>query len=314
MPKYRVIANALELRAGPGTGYEILETLPNGTELEQVPPDPHWTKVKRLSDGRVGWVYNAYIRPVPDGEPLAPKQTPATRAAQAAPATPAAQEHRVSAPTADDSAASDLAFDISHFQPYVDWQGAYAAGLRACFHKATEGTGFVDPKYFSSRAQAEAVGLLWGAYHFGTGDDPVAQAEHFLSTAKPDGKTLLVLDLEKNPQGASMSIAQARTFVQHIHDVTGEWPGLYSGSYIRDALGGERDEVLANCWFWLAEYGPEAHVPPSWSAWTFWQHTDGHAGPGPHTVPGAGPVDRDRFAGNADQLAAFWSANSPTTG
>jgi hypothetical protein len=117
MNRYRVIARALELRAGPGTGYEILEQLPNGEALEQVPPDPHWTKVRRISDGRIGWVYNAYVRPV-------------------------------------------------------------------------------------------------------------------------------------------------------------------------------------------------AHVPPTWDAWTFWQHTDGHVGPSPREVAGAGPVDCDRFAGDEQALAEFWAAKT----
>jgi lysozyme len=307
MSRYRVIADALELRAGPSTDDPILETLPNATELEPVPPNPHWTQVKRIADGRIGWVYNAYIRPVPEGEPLAPKQTPESHRDEAAPAESKAAPQ----PAVDDAKASDLVFDVSHFQPYVHWQAAYAAGLRGCFHKATEGTGYVDPLYHTSRAQARGAGLLWGAYHFGTGDDAVAQAEHFLATAQPDGKTLLALDLERNPEGASMSIEQARTFIQHIHEQTGKWPGLYSGSYIRDHLGGGRDEVLANCWFWLAEYGSVAHVPGNWSAWTFWQHTDGRVGPGPHVVPGTGPVDRDRFAGSAQQLVDFWHANSP---
>ena len=324
MIPYRVIVDALELRAGPGTDYAILEQLPHGTELEPVPPSPHWTKVRRVSDGRIGWVYNAYIRPTqpealePAVSPPSPAQLPATRPVPA-PAPPRAsasapksepepvtdQQVQLSAPDG-----ADLVFDISHFQPNVDFANAYAGGLRAVFHKASEGLQFIDPRYASSRQEARAAGLLWGAYHFGTGDDALAQAEHFLSVAKPDGETLLVLDLERNPSGASMSIEQARTFVSHVQQVTGKWPGLYSGSYIRDHLGNMRDPVLGNCWFWLAEYGPEPHVPPSWRAWSLWQHTDGHVGPGPHTVPGAGPCDRDRFAGDEQALQAFWAAHA----
>jgi len=82
MSTYRVIARVLELRAGPGTGYEVLEQLPSGTELEQVPPSPHWTKVRRVSDGRIGWVYNAYIRPTqpdPSTSPQPAKARPRHR-------------------------------------------------------------------------------------------------------------------------------------------------------------------------------------------------------------------------------------------
>jgi lysozyme len=330
MNRFRVIARALELRAGPGTNYEVLEQLPAGEPLEQVPSDPHWTRVRRVSDGRIGWVYNAYIRPIQPVAGSAPATRPAAGQAPAAgsepaqamagspsPAVPApatsmtpASQAGTAAPAPDDAAGADLAFDISHFQPNVDFAAARQAGLRAVFHKATEGLHEIDPCYAAAREQARAAGLLWGAYHFGTGEDALAQAAHFLDIAKPDGATLLVLDLETNPQGASMSIEQARTFVSHVRQVTGKWPGLYSGSYIRDHLGNQPDPVLGNCWFWLAEYGPVAHVPPTWDAWTFWQHTDGHVGPGPYEVPGAGPVDRDRFAGDEQALAEFWAANA----
>jgi lysozyme len=38
----------------------------------------------------------------------------------------------------------------------------------------------VDPLYEASRSKARAAGLLWGAYHFGTGGDGIVQAEHLL--------------------------------------------------------------------------------------------------------------------------------------
>lgn len=304
MNVYRVIASALELRSGPGTQYETLEQLPNGTELEQIPPSPHWTQVKRVSDGRIGWVYNAYIRPTQPAPTEPPVVTPSPPPGQPTAADPAA------VPRPNDGAGTDLVFDVSHFQPNIDFHAARGAGLRAVFHKASEGLQYVDPRYANAREQALAAGLLWGAYHFGTGDDALAQAEHFLSVAKPDGRTLLVLDLERNPQGASMSIEQARTFVTRVQQATGKWPGLYSGSYIRDNLGSIPDPVLGNCWFWLAEYGSVPKVPPTWKQWSLWQHTDGHVGPGPHAVAGVGACDRDRFAGDEQALIAFWSANA----
>lgn len=51
-------------------------------------------------------------------------------------------------------------------------------------------------------------------------------------------------------------------------------------------------------------------MPPTWDAWTFWQHTDGQVGPGPREVAGAGRVDRDRFAGDERALVEFWAANA----
>lgn len=200
--------------------------------------------------------------------------------------------------------------DLSHHNGNVDFTAARADGIAAVFHKASQGTGYVDPAYASNRAKAEAAGILWGAYHFGTGDDPAAQAAHFLAAIGDPHGVLLVLDFEPDTQGTSMSLAQARAFVQQIEAKTGKWPGLYSGSLIKQELGGASDPVLANCWLWLSEYGPTAKVPPCWRSWTFWQYTDGNIGPGPHAVAGIGACDRDQFNGTIEELSAFWAANA----
>jgi lysozyme len=160
--------------------------------------------------------------------------------------------------------------------------------------------------YVTNRGKAQAAGLLWGAYHFATGGDGVTQAQHFLDTVGTFQNTLLVLDLEPNPSGPSMSLQDARAFVTHVNQVTGRFPGLYSGSYIKELLGSGKDPVLAQCWLWLAEYGSTAVVPANWSTWTMWQYTDGAVGPQPHAVAGIGNCDRDKFNGTEDQLRTLW--------
>ena len=196
--------------------------------------------------------------------------------------------------------------DISHHNGNIDLQLAKADGIIGVIHKATQGTTGVDPMYQTNKAKAAAAGLLWGAYHFATGDDGVAQAKHFLEVVGTFDNTLLVLDLEANPTGPSMSLNNARAFVTHVDQVTGRFPGLYSGSYIKELLGSSKDPVLAQCWLWLAQYGPNAVVPPNWPTWTMWQYTDGASGPQPHQVNGIGHCDRDKFNGTEDQLRALW--------
>ena len=61
----------------------------------------------------------------------------------------------------------------------------------------------------------------------------------------PTRKTLLVLDLEANPQGPQMNLEEARAFVTHRREVTGRWPGLYSGHYVKDLLGTSLGPVRA---------------------------------------------------------------------
>jgi lysozyme len=187
--------------------------------------------------------------------------------------------------------------DLSHFNQNLDFDQASGDGILGVIHKATQGTTRVDPLYIAHRDAALDAGMLWGAYHFGTGADGLEQAEFFLNTVGPDPDVLLVLDFEANPQGPSITLEEARAFVTHIQSVTGRWPGLYAGAYLKQLLGTSTDPVLGNCWFWLAQYGPTAVVPPNWATWTMWQYTDGAAGMEPHTVAGIGRCDRDKFNG-----------------
>ncbi len=209
---------------------------------------------------------------------------------------------------------TNAVIDLSHFNSNVDFAQVKAAGILGVFHKATQGVSFVDPAYVAHREQALANGLLWGAYHFGGGGDGVDQAGFFLDTVKPDLATLLVLDLESNPQGPSMGLEDARAFVTHVQSVTGRWPGLYAGYFLKQLLGVASDPVLGQCWFWLSQYGPTAVVPPAWAQWTMWQYTDGAAGLGPYEVPGVGRCDRDYFNGTTEELVAFWNPPIPQSG
>ena len=172
--------------------------------------------------------------------------------------------------------------DISHHNGTLNFSKIKADGIIGVIQKATQGQSNTDPTYASNRKKAVAAGLLWGAYHFATGSDGVKQAEHFLGVAEPDDSTLLVLDFEPNPTGPSMSLDEARAFVTHVESVHGRFPGFYSGHFIKGLLGNSTDSTLAQCWFWLAQYGPTAVVPKNWSTWTMWQYTDGAIGPKPH--------------------------------
>jgi lysozyme len=204
-------------------------------------------------------------------------------------------------------AESNVVIDLSHHNQNLDFPRIRTeGGILGIIQKATQGVGFQDPTYQSNKAMAMENGLLWGAYHFGTGSDGIHQASYFLDVVQPDAVTLLVLDLEANPQGPSMTLEEARAFVTHLHGVTGRWPGIYSGHYVKDLLGTNQDPVLANCWFWLSQYGPTAVVPPNWATWTMWQYTDGAVGPDPHSVAGVGLCDRDKFNGDEASLRELW--------
>ncbi|MCI0487525.1 MAG: glycoside hydrolase family 25 protein [Blastocatellia bacterium] len=200
----------------------------------------------------------------------------------------------------------NVVVDLSHFNNVSDFDTVKQSGIVGVIHKATQGTGYKDSTYQSRKPEALAAGLLWGAYHFGEGGDGAAQADFFLSFVSPEPEDLLVLDFEQNPQGGSMTIAEAEQFVTEIFNKTGRWPGMYGGSYLKELLGSSTNPTLANCWFWLAQYGSNAVVPANWPTWTMWQYTDGVNGPEPHSVPGIGNCDRDQFNGEMEELEKLW--------
>jgi lysozyme len=209
-------------------------------------------------------------------------------------------------------ATCNVIIDLSHNNQNVDVTRAQADGIRGILHKASQGTGFADPAYAARREAAKNTGLLWGAYHFATAADPVAQARFFLKVATPSPQDLIVLDFETNEAKPSntMSLEQAHAFIGAVQDATGAALGLYGGAYLKEQLGNALDATLQACWLWWAQYGPTPTIPPNWPTWTVWQYTDGHHGIPPFTVDGIRTCDRDRYQGTADDLSTKWVSGS----
>jgi lysozyme len=207
----------------------------------------------------------------------------------------------------------NVVIDLSHHNQ-VDDDGFHklkGAGILGVIHKATQTLHFVDAEYHQRRERARSVGLLWGAYHFASDEDPEGQAHHFLNTVNPEDSDLLVLDFEPNSTQGTMSVAQAVKFVEVINQETGRFPILYSGqAFLAERVAHHQNTKLKNCPLWIARYPASAitlpNVPSPWTDFALWQYTDGNAGPQPHTVPGVGRCDRDKFNGTVDGLKHLW--------
>ncbi|MEO1049300.1 MAG: GH25 family lysozyme [Bacteroidota bacterium] len=202
----------------------------------------------------------------------------------------------------------NVVVDISHHQASADFQAVKGDGILGVISKATQGTTYTDPTYAERRVEAKAQGLLWGAYHFGTGQDVDAQVSHFLATAAPDDQTLLVLDWENNPvtsQG-TMPLEQARAFLSAVKEQLGQFPVLYCGILAKEQIPPAGDEILNQCPLWIAQYTQNVSLPHGWSSYTMWQYTDGTHGNSPHSVNGIGNCDRDVFAGSVEDLHSMW--------
>ena len=53
-------------------------------------------------------------------------------------------------------------------------------GIDAVIVKATQGTGYINPKCDAQYQLAKKKGRLLGVYHYAGGGDPVAEADYFL--------------------------------------------------------------------------------------------------------------------------------------
>jgi len=203
--------------------------------------------------------------------------------------------------------------DISDYQKGVDFQKARKQ-IRAVIIKATQGVSKKQKHFAARRELARAAGLYVGSYHFGEQADGREQADYYLATCNPRPDEVMALDFEEWSSGGkpqpAMTLKQARDFVQRVHEVTGRWPGLYGGSYLKEQLGSSTDPILGRCWLWIAQYGPKAKWPKQvWPYWTIWQYTGDGKGPEPHDADGIGKnIDRDIFVGSLDELDNFWKS------
>ncbi len=202
--------------------------------------------------------------------------------------------------------ANPQGIDVSHYQGDVDWQAVRAAGMEFAFAKATQGTGYVDPRFSRNWQAMKAAGLRRGAYHFfEAGDDPTAQADHFVATVGTLGPDDLapVVDVERG--GGIPSAASVQAWLDPVEQATGRKPIIYvSPSFANDHLGSGFGAYP----LWVADWNvAQPQLPHGWSTWTFWQYADKGA------VAGI-EVDHDYHNGPfGDALAPAGSTTAPVT-
>src|SRR5438093_3849649 len=131
--------------------------------------------------------------------------------------------------------------NLSHYDMMrPDFTTMRRQGIVGVIHEATYPPFVRDPKYLDRQTGALQAGLLWGAYHYGNGSDPIRQADHFLSVVssswtranpalRPSTGVLLVLDFEKNGHypGGTMRDDHAVSFVESVLNRTSVFLGFY---------------------------------------------------------------------------------------
>ncbi|GAA1303621.1 lysozyme [Planotetraspora silvatica] len=165
--------------------------------------------------------------------------------------------------------------DVSGYESNHDWS---ASPAKFGIVKATEGLTYRDPSFARQWQELGKKGMVRGAYDYGhPGNDPIAEAEHFLSVVndQPAKKgDLLVLDLETTDgQSVDHVNTWAKRWLAYVKAETGATPLFYSGWDFADTYG----HGLAGYPLWVAYYGRakgDVTPPADWKTWTIHQYTD----------------------------------------
>ncbi len=176
-----------------------------------------------------------------------------------------------------------------------------ASGIAFLIHKASEGVSGVDRRYRARRlawmdgipvtvtdVTGEVLQLAprFAAYHFFHGQDPEAEARHFLATAQLQPGDDAAVDWEQvGASGFQPSADAVDAFCNIVEAELGFPIIVYSGNVAKEQLRG-RDPRFAKRRLWLASYGRTFTVQESWDYPWLWQDDGDDSGPGPHTIPG----------------------------
>lgn len=174
----------------------------------------------------------------------------------------------------------------------------------------------VDKRYNERKQIAKDRGYLWGAYHLGSRDNTIAQAELFLSLIDDEDDTLMILDLEDTNNSRFMTLDQAVVFMEYIYERTGRIPVVYA-NHSTTRLINQRlanNPIIQQSKLWYARFKSNVTDFPRgiWDEYFLWQFSSeincSKTGSCLYTVPGtAYDMDVNVYNGNEAQLRYEWS-------
>ena len=177
--------------------------------------------------------------------------------------------------------------DVSLYQGNIDWAVLETQNIKFAFIKATEGSGYVDPKFAYNYEQAQKTKLRVGAYHYFSYDSSgKTQAELFISTV-PKIENMLppVIDVEFygdkeiNLPDIAIVRSELNVMIEELQNHYGCTPIIYAVKKTYDLFIADS---FPDCDIWIRD----VILTPKLSdgrTWTFWQYTnkkklDGYSG------------------------------------
>lgn len=206
-----------------------------------------------------------------------------------------------------------VGIDISY------WQSSAPLGQAPDFViiRATYGTS-VDSRCIQHHQAARSAGKLVGFYHNAQpeGNDAIQEADAFINQVREYlGEATLWLDFEATDNAlwgrGQVERDWIHTWVYHVHEQTGVWPGLYVQASAVARLYPAVSDVAPlwiALWPGITSFGSAINhgLPDGYGPVTLWQFTSGLDG---------GSLDGDLFNGDVDawnELAAGTGGYAPS--
>lgn len=125
--------------------------------------------------------------------------------------------------------------------------------------KATQGTGYVNPKCNHQYDLAKSLGKKLGLYHYAGGGNPESEAQFFINNIRNYvGTGILVLDWESYQNSSWGDTNWARRFVNEVHRLTNVWPLIY----VQESAIWQVANCANDCGLWVAKY-----ASMNWNSW-----------------------------------------------
>lgn len=165
---------------------------------------------------------------------------------------------------------------------YSDSPRSYATlpGVDITMVKATQGTGYVNPKCDTDYQAAKKKGKLLGIYHYCGGGNAKAEAQYFYKNTKTYiGEAVPAVDWESYQNSSWGNSNYVRQFVDEYHRLSGVWPLIYvQQSALKQVSNCAKDCGLWVAWYasmnWASWKTPNANFSVSpWPTYTAWQFT-----------------------------------------
>lgn len=201
--------------------------------------------------------------------------------------------------------------DVSSYQGEVDWPALRSQGVEFAFIKATEGSGSADAYFAQNWEDAQAAGVLAGAYHFFSYDSPgETQADNFITQVPVTAGALPpVVDVEfygdkaQHPPQREAVKEILDPLLERLETRYGQKPILYVTyrTYELYIQGEYEDYPL-----WVTR----PMLAPTDKDWSFWQYShsarlEGYDGKEKH-------IDLNVFRGSREELEDMKAAEVPT--